>query len=169
MLIELILLGSTMKEDSSTNEGLNLKGIELSSAGPVHLAVAEGNIEKFLEVLRKAEEAFKSIHEEDLSDEKPSLDDFINPGAKILIDLTYLNSEDLPSSSSSQQETKNVTPLHVAAFLGHVEIFEILFDKVNLIKTRVKARFKSIPLHQYFEFCATLRHWLAQRFQNKIE
>ena len=143
-----------MEEDSSTNEGLNLKGIVLNSAGPVHLAVAEGNIEKFLEALRKAEEAFKSTHEEDLSDEKPSLDDFINPGAKIFIDLTYLFTKDLPSDSdsdsdSSLRETSNVTPLHVAAFLGHVEIFEILFDKVNLIKTKAKARFKSIPLHQY--------------------
>ena len=154
MLIQLIFL--------ATNEDLNLKGIELNSAGPIHLAVAVGNIENFLEELRKAEEAFKSTHEEDLSDEKPSLDDFINPGAKTFIDLTYLDTEDLPSSSSSQQETNNVTPLHVAAFLGHVEIFEILYDKVNLIKTRVKARFKSIPLHQYFEFCATLRHWLAK-------
>ena len=33
----------------------------------------------------------------------------------------------------------------------------------------VKAEFKSVSLHQYFEFCNTLRHWLAQRFQNKIE
>ena len=156
MLIQLIFL--------ATNEDLNLKGIELNSAGPIHLAVAVGNIENFLEELRKAEEAFKSTHEEDLSDEKPSLDDFINPGAKTFIDLTYLDSEELPPSSSysSQQEANNVTPLHVAAFLGHVEIFEILFDKVNLITTRVKARFKSIPLHQYFEFRATLPNWPAQ-------
>ena len=126
-----------MEEDSSTNKGLNLKGIELNSAGPIHLAVAVGNIENFLEELRKAEEAFKSTHEEDLSDEKPSLDDFINPGAKIFIDLTYLFTKDLPSDSdsdsdSSLRETSNVTPLHVAAFLGHVKIFEILFDKVQL-------------------------------------
>ena len=35
--------------------------------------------------------------------------------------------------------------------------------------SRVKAGFESVPLHQYFEFCATLEHWLAHRFQNKIE
>ena len=35
--------------------------------------------------------------------------------------------------------------------------------------SRVKAGFKSVPLHHYFEFPATLQHWLAQRFQNKIE
>ena len=33
---------------------------------------------------------------------------------------------------------------------------------------RVIAGLKSVPPHQYFEFHATLRHWLAQQFQSKL-
>ena len=38
-----------------------------------------------------------------------------------------------------------------------------------IITSRVKARFRSILPQQYFEFRATLQHWLAQRFQNEFE
>ena len=34
---------------------------------------------------------------------------------------------------------------------------------------KAKARFKNVPLHQYFEFRATLWHGLAQLLSNKIE
>ena len=46
-----------------------------------------------------------------------------------------------------------------------------ILEKIAKVKdlSRVKAGFKSVPLHHYFEFPATLQHWLAQRFQNKIE
>ena len=45
-----------------------------------------------------------------------------------------------------------------------------ILEKIAKVKdlSRVKAGFKSVPLHHYFEFPATFWHWLAQRFQNKI-
>ena len=59
-------------------------------------------------------------------------------------------------------------------YVGHPQIsgvHEVRGGQVKLIKglITVKSGFESVPLHQHFEFCATLQHWLAKQSQNKIK
>ena len=81
--------------------------------------------------MKTAEDEFKTANKEDAS-----LDDYINPGAKILVDFERIfgknwTKENFIDHTEVEDKTDHVTPLHLAALFGHLEIFKAIFDKVH--------------------------------------
>ena len=84
---------------------------------------------------------------DDSSDEDLSLEDNINPGARIWLQMKH----DIFDSSRGEWVSDNdIKPIHMAAFLGHVEIFRSIFAKVSLEKIHFLLRF-TFCFQIYFE------------------
>ena len=98
----------------------------------IHNAVTDGDLEKVLELMKAKEDEYNSADPND----QGGLDQFINPPCGVSINYDLILGDDWRHGEffwmDDYDQAFDVTPLHLAALHGHEEIFNTIFEKVNL-------------------------------------